>query len=185
MTQQRLEDAVMDGVDRVDEVDPIDLIDEPNSNEPNSNEPNSDEPNSDEPFTGAEPGEPFDKPITLQDLTNRMIELHREKRDLKTRAENNSAEIKLLEPVISKRFAAQQIQQQKTMTGTASGCGNAARRPGTTTRMNMAGAADGAVIAPPRRRPRDWRPPPYSTSSETPYSSGCTTSPTSFRPTRN
>ena len=30
MTQQRLEDAVMDGVDRVDEVDPIDLIDEPN-----------------------------------------------------------------------------------------------------------------------------------------------------------
>ena len=122
MTQQRLEDALgtnlddlMDGVDGVDEVDGVDPVGLTLGANPN--EPNSDEPNSDEPFTGAEPGEPFDQPITLQDLTNRMIELHQEKRDLKTRSENNSAEIKLLEPVISKRFAAQQIQQQKTMTG--------------------------------------------------------------------
>ena len=112
MTQQRLEDALgtnlddlMDGVDGVDEVDGVDPVGLTLGANPN------------EPFTGAEPGEPFDQPITLQDLTNRLIELHREKLDLKTRSENNSAEIKLLEPVISKRFAAQQIQQQKTMTG--------------------------------------------------------------------
>ena len=123
MTQQRLEDAVMDGVDRVervegideiDRVDPVDLMNEVDEVDPVDL---TDEPNPDEPFTGAEPGEPFDKPITLQDLTNRMIELHREKLDLKTRSENTSAEIKLLEPVISKLFAAQQIQQQKNMTG--------------------------------------------------------------------
>ena len=111
MTQQRLEDAVMDGVDRVDEVDGVDRVNEVDPMDL------IDGANPDEPFTGAEPGEPFDQPITLQDLTNRMIELHREKQDLKTRSENNSAEIKLLEPVISKRFAAQQIQQQKNMTG--------------------------------------------------------------------
>ena len=129
MTQQRLEDAVMDGVDRVervegideieevDRVNPVDLMDE--VDEVNGVDPVDliDGANSDEPFTGAEPGEPFDKPITLQDLTNRMIELHREKLDLKTRSENNSAEIKLLEPVIATQFAAQQIQQQKNMTG--------------------------------------------------------------------
>ena len=135
MTQQRLEDAVMDGVDRVervervegideieevDRVNPVDLMDEVDEvNEVNGVDPVdlTEEANSDEPFTGAEPGEPFDKPITLQDLTNRMIELHREKLDLKTRSENNKAEIKLLEPVISTQFAAQQIQQQKNMTG--------------------------------------------------------------------
>ena len=126
MTQQRLlEDALtanlqdlpeLETIDRVDEDSPEGLIDGANP-EDLIDGANPDEPLTDEPFTGAEPGEPFDKPITLQDLTDRMIELHREKRDLKTRSENNSAEIKLLEPVISKRFAAQQIQQQKNMNG--------------------------------------------------------------------
>ena len=147
MTQQRLlEDAVMDGpqdlpeletIDRVDEDSPEDLpeletIDRVDEDSPedlpeletidqgdenltvNLDEPLTEE---DEPFTGAEPGEPFVSPITLQDLTNRMIELYREKLDLKTRSENNTAEIKLLEPVISTQFAAQQIQQQKNMKG--------------------------------------------------------------------
>ena len=129
MTQQRLEDAVMNGpqdlpeletIDRVDEDSPKDLpeletIDQGDENlTVNLDEPLTEE---DEPFTGAEPGEPFVSPITLQDLTNRMIELHREKLDLKTRTENNTAEIKLLEPVIATQFAAQQIQQQKNMQG--------------------------------------------------------------------
>ena len=94
MTQQRFEDALMSN--------PEEIIGGANPEEP---------------FTGAEPGEPFDKPVTLQDLTNRMIELHREKQDLKSRTENNSAEIKLLEPVIAEQYAALQIQQQKNMKG--------------------------------------------------------------------
>ena len=103
MTQQRFEDALMSNPEEfIGGANPEEIIGGTNPEEP---------------FTGAEPGEPFDKPITLQDLTNRMIELHREKRDLKTRTDNNAAEIKLLEPVISERYAAQQIQQQKTMNG--------------------------------------------------------------------
>ena len=126
MTQQRLlEDAItaspqdlpeLETIDQGDENLPeLETIDQGDENlTVNLDEPLT---NEDEPFTGAEPGEPFDKPITLQDLTDRMIELHREKVDLKTRLENNGAEIKLLEPVISKRFAAQQIQQQRNMKG--------------------------------------------------------------------
>ena len=112
MTQQRFEDALMSNPEEfIGGANPEELIGGTNPEELIGGT------NPEEPFTGAEPGEPFDKPITLQDLTNRMIELHREKRDLKTRTDNNAAEIKLLEPVISERYAAQQIQQQKTMNG--------------------------------------------------------------------
>ena len=118
MTQQRFEDAMManpeDLIEDAMVVNPEDLIEDAMVTNPGDP---IEEASPEEPFTGAEPGEPFDKPITLQDLTNRMIELHREKRDLKTRTDNNAAEIKLLEPVISQRYAAQQIQQQKTMNG--------------------------------------------------------------------
>ena len=79
-----------------------------------------------DPITGDAPLEPFSEklipedrelPPNLKEIVERAIELHRETRELESRAKENRAELQRLDPVIIEQFGANQIQQQKMRSG--------------------------------------------------------------------
>ena len=55
--------------------------------------------------------------FNLQSLVNRRIELHRRKQERKEDEDRDNAELARIDPIISERFAALQIRQQKSLSG--------------------------------------------------------------------